>query len=179
MNMIPPLETDSTPFFFQEKEEQEHRLFCSNLPLCLCRLGLRPAETIDSQAGGLALAKRDSLTTKASFNRLFTPPPLLTYSSLSKIPWNSIKQNLNPNQTDQEQSQLSQLYPFLFQAKSFLPATQFLLYTRNSVCLPPPSGIPPFLYPSLSLCSCNQKIVMFLELSMLLSSIMLLMRLIC
>lgn len=26
------------PFFFQEKEEQEHRLFCSNLPLCLCRL---------------------------------------------------------------------------------------------------------------------------------------------
>jgi len=38
MNMIPPLETDSTPFLFQEKEEQEHRLFCSNLPLCLCRL---------------------------------------------------------------------------------------------------------------------------------------------
>jgi len=34
MNMIPPLETDLTPFFFQEKEEQEHRLFCNNLPLC-------------------------------------------------------------------------------------------------------------------------------------------------
>lgn len=41
MNMIPPLETDSTIAILLERErreEQEHRLFCSNLPLRLCRL---------------------------------------------------------------------------------------------------------------------------------------------
>lgn len=67
--MIPPLETDSTTAILLPRERRARPSLIlhqsSFMPLSSFA-GLRPAETIDSQAGGLALAKRDSLTTKTS-----------------------------------------------------------------------------------------------------------------
>lgn len=69
MNMIPPLETDSTTAILLPRERRARTSLILHQPSFMplsSFAGLRPAETIDSQAGGLALAKRDSLTMKAS-----------------------------------------------------------------------------------------------------------------
>lgn len=52
--------------------------------------GLRPAETIDSQAGSLARAKRDSLTMKASTRRMLEISSTII---LNEIQFNEIQFN--------------------------------------------------------------------------------------
>lgn len=55
MNMIPPLETDSTTAILLPRERTSLILQQPSFMPLSSFAGLRPAETIDSQAGGLAL----------------------------------------------------------------------------------------------------------------------------
>jgi hypothetical protein len=58
MNMIPPLETDSTTAILLPRERRARTSLILHQPSFMplsSFAGLRPAETIDSQAGGLAL----------------------------------------------------------------------------------------------------------------------------
>jgi hypothetical protein len=70
MNMIPPLETDSTIAILLPRERRARTSLILQQPSFTPLSSfaeLRPAETIDSQKGGLVLAKKsNSLTTKAS-----------------------------------------------------------------------------------------------------------------